>query len=184
MEKQRLSRVSPGLSPVVAKRFVRSVAYVTGKGQMGSKPTRHAQRCPSAQCILFSSEVCSWKETLTNWSNRLSSFLITYTNTPEFLKNFFSPPRMPRDCSKTAKYRYIYKNTSRWQRSPKALKKSCTVYLIDLLVSSWQLGFNFDFLSPSTKCHMLSVTVRWHLDVKSAMEVLYLNSTVRWKCVL
>lgn len=114
-------------------------------------------------------------------SEQLLNYMCQHTRIFEGL--FFSP-RIPRDRSKNVKYRYKYQNNSKWKRSCKVLEKSCAVYVTDMLISSWQLGFNFSFPSPSAKHHMLRAIMKWHLSHKSDMEMLYLNSTVMWKYVL
>lgn len=85
MKNQRTPWVKSGLSPLVAKMFVKS------GGQMGE----HTYE-PCSEGSLYSKpplfvQVCSLKELLTNCSNSLNHFLITYASTPEFLSNFFFP---------------------------------------------------------------------------------------------
>lgn len=146
-ENQRLSRVQPGLSPRAAERSERSLAHVTGKGQMGKQSYQPCSQGPSAQRARFSSKVCSLKETLANWSHSLHGSLITHANTPEFSNIFFFPLQgytvtAPKMSNIDINTRIVVGE----EGAPKQLKKFCSLsyrYASSFLTTWLQLQFSF-----------------------------------------
>lgn len=136
-----------------------------------------ARRGPSAQNTLFI-QVCSLKELLTNFSNSLNCFLITYANTPEFLSKFFFP--LQGHLVTTAKVSNIDVNIRKEPQSTaetlQFILETCSSFL-----TAWlQLQFSFSLRqAPYADCY-----TEMTLNLQAWNREAIFNSTVRWKCVL